>query len=228
MGAFRSLAGQKFGRLTVLANHESRLNRTGKSKELFWLCRCDCGKEVYVRADSLRRGMTRSCGCLNDEERRKTKIRQSRFPVVHNPNTNRLYRIFNLMHYRCRNTHLKAYGGKGIKVCDEWNTYEPFHEWAMANGYADGLSIDRIDNNKGYSPDNCRWADRMTQMNNTTKNHPVTYHGVTKNIGQWAKELGIDRKVLSYRINHGWSVEDAFNIRPSLNNRKGHGKKGVI
>lgn len=222
MGKFIDMSGKRYGRLTVLPISESRRNSTGKHTELFWLCRCDCGKELYVRADSLRRNLTRSCGCYNDEIRRLSKPRPSSFPVVHNTNVNRLYRIFNLMHHRCRDKSLNAYGGKGITVCNEWKTYEPFHEWAMNNGYTDNLSIDRIDNSKGYNPQNCRWVDGKVQANNKTTNHPVTYKGITKNIGQWAQELGIERRTLAYRLKVGWSVDDAFNVQPHFNNNKKH------
>lgn len=134
-------------------------------------------------------------------------------------NNIRLQRIFNDMKRRCCNPKCpdyKDYGGRGITVCSEW--YIPhswkgflvFKEWALANGYSDDLTVDRIDVNKGYSPDNCRWATAKEQANNKRNNRLIIYKGKTKNISQWSRELGIHKDTLRYRLDHNWSVERAF------------------
>lgn len=128
-----------------------------------WLCRCECGKEIVVEAYNLKTGHTQSCGCL---QREATSVANK----THGKRNTRLYRIWICMKNRCyRKNHdaYKHYGGRGIKVCDEWlHSFKAFNDWAMANGYRDDLSIDRIDTNKGYSPDNCRWATMAEQNKN--------------------------------------------------------------
>lgn len=128
----------------------------------------------------------------------------------------RLYGIWSNMKTRCFTKSYKLYpdyGGRGITVCDEWkNSFMNFYNWAMSNGYSDDLSIDRIDNNKGYYPDNCRWADKSTQSKNRRSTKNITYKGITKCLSEWSKELGIDRRTLNTRIyKYGWSIEKAFN-----------------
>ena len=135
----------------------------------------------------------------------------------------RLYNIWQHMKKRCYSTTAKNYqhyGGRGISVCDEWkNNYTAFYEWAMAHGYSDELSIDRIDNSKGYSPDNCRWADMKTQQNNRSYNKAITYNGKTQNAKQWAEELGINYKTLWNRLfNYKWDVEKALSKRKGVKN----------
>ena len=151
------LTGRKFGRLLVL-KRENPIN-----KRTLWLCKCDCGKEVVVESYNLRKGHTQSCGCLQAEAASKAN-------KTHGLKDARIYRIWNCMKNRCyrKSYHAyKHYGGRGIKVCDEWlNDFQSFHDWAMANGYDDNLSIDRIDNNKGYQPDNCRWVTMAEQNKN--------------------------------------------------------------
>ena len=124
---------------------------------------------------------------------------------------------------RCYNKKVssyKYYGEKGVTICDEWNNKETgfvnFYNWSMANGYKDGLSIDRIDNEKGYSPDNCRWATITEQANNKSNNHRVIYNNKSYTIGELASKYNIDYFLLRYRINHGWDVEKALTTKPCL------------
>lgn len=128
---------------------------------------------------------------------------------------NLLYRRWAMMKNRCNNPNNIAYdryGGRGIKVCDEWNkSFPSFYEWAINNGFREDLSLDRIDNNKGYSPENCRWATRFEQARNVRRNHMITYNGKTQCIGAWSEETGIRRDTLLYRINHFKSLDDVFN-----------------
>lgn len=126
----------------------------------------------------------------------------------------RLYSIWHNMKSRCynpRTEHFKYYGGKGITICREWqNDFQAFYDWAMSNGYKEGLTIDRIDINGNYEPSNCRWADMYTQNNHTSKNHYITHKGKTKTAAEWAKQYGIQRCVFNNRIRRGWDFERAI------------------
>ena len=127
------------------------------------------------------------------------------------------------MKQRCYNinyTYYKDYGGRGIAVCDEWlNDFQAFYEWSMNNGYKDNLTIDRIDNNKGYSPNNCRWVTRKTQVQNRRNNVYITYDGKTQTLSQWADELGVRYNTLVLRHIRGWK-----NVRDVLFGRSKNGK----
>ena len=203
MSNFIDLAGQKFNRLTVIET-------AGKAKDgnYKWLCKCVCGKEVIVPSARLRKGENQSCGCLNKE------LTKERF-TKHGKKNTRLYSIWCCMKSRCynhKNTEYKNYGGRGIVVCEKWkNSFAAFYEWAIVNGYSDGLTIDRIDTNGNYEPSNCRWATNKEQANNRRTNNLITYNGETHTITEWAEKLGFKRITLANRINvYGWSVEKAL------------------
>lgn len=145
-----NLTGKFFGRLTVLERAGS--NKQGAS---LWVCKCACGQEAVVRSDSLQSEHTKSCGCLQIEK-----------STTHGQADTRLYRVWRNMLARCgnpKNLFYKDYGARGITICSEWTKFEPFYSWAMANGYTDELTIDRLNNDKGYSPRNCRWATMQEQ-----------------------------------------------------------------
>lgn len=122
----------------------------------------------------------------------------------------RLYQIWVAMRHRCNDKNNKHYGAKGIRVCKDWDDYINFKSWSLAQGYNDLLTIDRIDNSKGYCPDNCRWVDNYTQHNNQSNNRRITYRGKTRTIVQWAKELRLNSQTLYSRLQRGWSVEKAL------------------
>lgn len=133
----------------------------------------------------------------------------------HGKNGTRLYRIWANMKNRCKNpksNRAHVYLNRGITVCDEWkDDFQVFYDWSMSHGYSDDLTIDRIDNDKGYSPDNCRWVTHSEQMRNTSQNHMITFAGKTQTIGDWAMELGINHQTLCARVNdYGWTVERAL------------------
>lgn len=131
----------------------------------------------------------------------------------------RVYRIYHNMKSRCylpTFSRYEYYGGRGIKICKEWlgkKGFDNFYNWAMANGYADNLSIDRIDNNGDYSPTNCRWVTQLEQNNNSRKNHYITYNGETKSVSEWARIYNIHRCVLNNRLRRGWSFEKSINTK---------------
>jgi hypothetical protein len=189
------LTGQRFGKLVVV-EYAGRNER----RESLWRCACDCGNESIVRGDVLRRGTTESCGCGKG--------------LKHGHHKKPWYSSYKAMMERC---YLKScgnyerYGGKGVTVCEEWHDINKFAEWAESSGYAPGLTIDRIDSSKGYSPNNCRWATKKQQSNNRKNTIFYTYKGETKALTDWASIFGINRYTLYDRIEkRGWSVEKAL------------------
>lgn len=127
-----------------------------------------------------------------------------------------LYGVWQSMRNRCRsksNKHYPQYGGRGIAICQEWGTFASFRAWAEQSGYLQGLSIDRIDNDRGYSPENCRWTDQTTQNNNKSDNVIVEFQGKRQTVMEWAREIGLNHYTLRSRLEHGWPVEEALNAR---------------
>lgn len=192
------LAGQRFGRLVV----EKR--DYAYKKAAFWICRCDCGNHTTVQSCHLRSGATQSCGCHKKESGRDRR-------TVHGFSYSKLYRIWGSMKERCINPNSKPYkdyGGRGITICDEWlDSFEAFRDWAMANGYRDDLTIDRIDVNGNYEPSNCQWATQKEQQNNKRNNHLLSYNGKTQTISQWSDETGLEWMVIYDRLRNGWPID---------------------
>ena len=146
--------------------------------------------------------------------------------IRHGLSHTRLHRIWHSMYCRCyysSTNQYKNYGGKGIKVCDEWKHIEGFinfYNWAISNGYSDELTLDRIDNGKDYCPENCRWSTLKEQSNHRTNNVFYTYKGKTKTSKQWCDEYGISQTTLNDRLNRGWTLEQALNISTKGFHRK--------
>lgn len=205
MGAFKDLTGQTFSRLTVISRAPNL--RPGATR---WNCVCTCGNTLIVEGSLLKNGKTQSCGCLHREAAAKTGAASA----THGEGgKTRLYRIWSNMKTRCENKHNKNYarwGSRGVYVCDEWrSSYTAFRDWAKVNGYSDGYSLDRIDNNGAYSTENCRWVSAKAQARNTRKNKFIEYKGYKKCIAEWAEYFGVPYMTLYNRLK-SLSVEEAF------------------
>lgn len=204
MGKHIDLTGKKFARLYVTGNFF--LTGQGKRK---WECLCDCGKVAWVVTNNLVSGKTKSCGCWNEEV--KTKMH-----TKHGMSQSRMYNIWSNMKSRCEcktNDAYALYGGRGISVCKEWHDFEKFEKWAKENGYDEKLTIDRIDNNGNYCPENCRWATAKEQGNNTRSCRKITYKGETKTMRGWEEEMGLSKGVIYWRLKHGWSEKEAIETK---------------
>ncbi len=198
----RDLVGKRFGRLMVLG----RAGYTG-GYHVKWDCLCDCGKHNSPTTNALLSGSSTSCGCYHYEtfaESRRT----------HGKSGTRMAKIFDSMRYRCYNpkhNQYKDYGGRGIYICDEWlNDRSSFYNWCESSGYADKLTIDRIDNEGPYSPENCRWATRKEQGRNSRHNHIITFNNKSMVLEEWAEKLGINSGVIGCRIKAGKTTEQAL------------------
>ena len=201
------MTNQKFNKLTVI-----KFDHYDKKYNSYWLCKCECGNYKVVRRSHLLHGNVQSCGCVILEGRGTYKNGWRTHGLWHqNP---RLCKIWNCMKDRCYNKdneHYKDYGGRNIKICEEWkNDFANFVKWAKNNGYEEHLTIDRIDVNGDYCPDNCRWATRIEQANNKRNNIFITYRGETNTIAQWSRRTGISEDALERRYHKGWKEEYIF------------------
>lgn len=191
------LTWRRFGRLVVVSVAGELKGRMTR-----WLCRCDCGKTKLASGADLLTKHTRSCGCLHSETARKTIVSTNK---THGKTHTRLFSIWTNMRTRCYNVRNKTYqwyGKRGIKICDEWrDNFQAFYDWAIENGYKQNLSIDRINNDGDYCPENCRWTTTKAQMRNTSKTvNFTTSDGVTKCLSDWAKFLGITNSAFLKRV----------------------------
>lgn len=197
------LQGMKFGKLVVL----SRAGSDSSGKAL-WRCKCDCGKETIVNSYRLTSGQTQSCGCKKFESHNKK----------HGMTKTDIHNKWIQMRQRClnkNNSAYKDYGARGITVCDQWNEFENFLDWSIKNGYCKGLSLDRIDNSKGYSPDNCRWVEWKEQANNRRRNILINYNGEIKPLKKWCSELNVSYYLIRNRIVRlGYTFEEAIKYKP--------------
>lgn len=199
------LTGQKFGRLVVLERVEN--DKRGNSR---WLCKCKCKNEIIVSGYNLKSGHTKSCGCLRKE---LTTQRFTKHGHAKNREETEIYSSWAQIIQRCINTNnsaYKHYGGRGITVCDQWLKFENFLE-DMLKDWKPGLTIERKNNNRGYSPDNCYWATRREQQRNTRRNRFIACFGKTQCIAAWAEETGIHYQTLYTRIYVlDWTPEKAL------------------
>ncbi|MCK4554919.1 hypothetical protein KAU19_08280 [Candidatus Parcubacteria bacterium] len=191
--------GDKYGKLIAI-------NFSHKKKRIkYWLFKCDCGNKKVICVSSVKRGDVQSCGCLWKEKM-----------IKHRMSRTKTYKSWGSMKQRCLNKNApnyKNWGGRGITICEEWLSDNGFQNFYKDMGNApQGLSLDRIDNNLGYCKENCRWATREKQQNNTRCNRLLTLQGRTQTIPQWARELNINYNTLYNRIYKGWSVERALKI----------------
>lgn len=196
MGTFVDLTGKKFGRLSVI-------KRKGSNLPVKWVCKCECGKTTVVDASHLKDGHTRSCGCLMKEIVSKTHS-------THGMSKSPEYSVWNSMKDRCYNANnieFDSYGGRGVEVCDRWRySFENFYN-DMGNKPR-RKSLDRIDSNGDYSPDNCKWSNYIEQNNNKRNNILVSNNGITLTLGQWAREKGINYGTLKWRYYQGLRGEE--------------------
>lgn len=193
MGRLVDLTGARYGYLTVVKRYGS------KNGHATWECKCDCGKVTIVRGNDLKNGAVLSCGCKRAEVCGNTHR-------THGHCKTRLHTIWQHMRQRCNNKNnprYKYYGGRGITICDEWNRYERFEEWALSHGYQDDLTIDRIDVNGDYCPDNCRWVTWKAQQNNRRNNVIITAFGETRTLTEWEEISGVNRTTIQKRIKGG-------------------------
>lgn len=224
----KNLTGMKFGFLSV-GNETYLLDKKGCKLRAYY-CLCDCGKEKIVLAKHLTSGHCVSCGCYGRSKNRMIEsVIKIKYCNIEFGCRNPLYEVWHGIKKRCSDEKEANYYGRGITICDEWrNDFQAFYDWAMANGYkVEKLSsgknrwtIDRIDNDGNYEPNNCRWVDIKAQSNNKRTNHYLEYKGKTQSIADWGRELGVSASLITQRINKGgWSIEEALTI-PSGERRK--------
>jgi len=188
----KDLTGKRFGKLIALKRAGS-----DKHRKALWLCECDCGKKIVVSANHLQRAAVKSCGCL-----------------FHGESRTRLWIIWSGMRERCSTPSCSGfanYGGRGIEVCDEWHDYTTFKKWAIENGYEPNLTLERLDTNGNYEPQNCCWATVKEQNENKRNNRYLEFNGEKHTVAGWAKKLGINPVTLHDRLYKlHWTVERAL------------------
>jgi hypothetical protein len=198
-----ALLGNRYGNLVVIKRAIS--GHRGKSR---WICKCDCGKEYEVYGQNLKRG-TDSCGCLTSKKRSIVKTK-------HGLSRSREYMTWSHMKSRClnkNNDRYSSYGGRGINICNDWLSFENFY--SDMGKRPKGMTIERKNNNKGYSFENCRWATDKEQKQNMRSNHYLEYKGRRLTISQWSEKIGISYEMLHSRINRGWDIERALSEKPN-------------
>lgn len=212
MGKRIDLAGMRFGKLTVVERAENIL--VGKQSKTAWWCKCDCGNETVVITQYLKKGDTKSCGCI---QREATPNKRHGFSKT------RLYGIWSGIIGRCCNSKNHAYhnyGGRGIRICEEWrNDFLAFYKWAYANGYREGLTIERKDVNGNYEPSNCIWATMQEQANNTRCNKILTLNGESHTVAEWGRITNLGVQVIRNRLRDGFTVEETLTLPKMMGSR---------
>lgn len=208
MSSLNDLSGKTFRKWTVMRGTMARYG--GRLRHL-WDCRCECGTERAVANDALVSGKSTQCRDCGNREKATLKSR-----LVHGGSGTRLHNIWMLMHRRCgdaKHPDFKRYGGRGISVCREWKNFTAFHEWASVNGYAAGLTLDRIDNDRGYRPDNCRWVSRTTQNRNRGNNIRYEWKGQMLILSEISERECVRLTMLRQRVQkRGWPIEAAVTL----------------
>lgn len=207
---FKDITGQVFGRLTILGfSHQDERYKS------FWLCQCACGNTHVGQGYKLTSGELVSCGCFQKERQRESGKRHRTHG--HGYGT-QVYKAWQSLKDRCLNPkhrQYSEYGGRGITVCERWQ--QSFENFLADMGEpAQGMSLDRIDNNGPYSPENCQWATRLEQQNNRRATHMLTYNDRTQSLSDWITELHLNRPLVLYRLRYGWPIHEAFTIPPGL------------
>lgn len=200
MAVFKDLTGIRFGKLSVI--ELSKEVNSGNRKRKYWLCVCDCGNKNEIRTDSLTSGKVSSCGCLKKEQE---KINLTKFHR-HKMSKTKLYRTWQGMKSRCcneNNKSYKRYGGRGIKVCSEWMEFDNFMSWSLSNGYEENLTIDRINNDKGYEPVNCKWSSNKEQSRNRSTNIILNHNGQSMTLIELTEKLNLPYKTIHARYKRG-------------------------
>ena len=210
MPNFIDITGKKYGRLTVLS-HNGHIGEV-----IAWDCKCDCGNSLRVIGKALKNGNTKSCGCLASE----TVIRRNESNATHGMTGSPTYISWDSMKQRCTNANHKSFAHySDFKICDRWlNSFENFLEDMGIRPR--GMTLDRIDTNGNYEPDNCRWSTATEQGQNRNSNRVITYKGKTQVCIQWSRDFGIPDKTFLYRLKKGWSMEDALNVEVKYSNCK--------
>lgn len=219
MSKLIDLTGQRFERLIVIHRMAN-----DKHKRSTWLCECDCGERAIVAGNHLKNGNTKSCGCLQREIVKQTGYRNIKHGHKRFKQPSTTYESWCSMIKRCTNPNdknYKNYGERNIKVCERWKKFENFLK-DMGEHPGSGYSLDRKNNEKGYSKENCRWATQKQQQRNRRNNHLVTYDDKTQCIAVWVEETGINRNTIVSRLRRGWSIEKTLTtpVRKRENNGK--------
>jgi|CXWL01.1.fsa_nt_gi hypothetical protein len=207
MGKPIDVSGQTFHRLTVI-----EIDSRNKYGHVMWRCKCICGKIVIASGILIRRGGVKSCGCWRREGKSKGNWK-------HGTAKEKWYSVWHGMMDRCYNPNhpaYKNYGKRGIKVCFRWHDPRTFFK-DMGYKPEPGLSIERVDNNLGYSPENCRWSTFMEQGKNRRNNHLIAYNSEVRHLSEWARIYHLSNSTLSYRIKSNWTIKRALN-EPIRNN----------
>lgn len=215
MSRLIDITGERYSRLLVLERAENT-----ERGQAVWKCLCDCGNITYVRGGNLKSGAVKSCGCLLKDNAHRT----------HGLSHTKIYGLWGNIKRRCYCPTIscyKYYGGRGIKMCDEWrDSFDAFYEWVKATRFDDSLTIERIDPNGDYCPENCTWANMTEQANNKRNNDFYTHNGETKSLTQWCYSLGLDYWLVRNRIKKlGWAFERAISEPIHINKRNMEARK---
>lgn len=229
MPRIHDITGKQFGMLTVL-----KYSHTNKRKRAVWVCKCKCGSECLREGHGLLLGKTNHCGCVHIQRLKnnaikrweghiktpKKELKTKKDPI----SKTRIYSIWSGMKERClrpSHMHFSRYGGRGITICSEWlNSFHTFKKWAESNGYHEKLTLDRIDNNSGYSPENCRWATYKQQANNSRRNRILTIDGISKTATEWSEYSRVKYTTILARIKKGKTGTELINPVKKVKNGK--------